>query len=167
MFLGWNTNGCQAKGSPLKRRDRRCVPTVSGLTSALETRVLLSGTTHHASEVAKSAGNLAETHLGHIVIGLYESILGTAPTSAQLTNWVHKLRGGVSRQVLREDLLATAQADELQASTPSVNLIGVSSDPPAWTLSTTESSPVTLPFPGTSNSSAPTVALYPLTAIYT
>jgi hypothetical protein len=129
-----------------RRRERRCRPTLSGSASGLEDRMLLSGAgaKAHAAEVAHPAAqNLANTHAGQVVTGLYESILGTDPTSAQLTSWVHKLRSGVSSKVLRKDLLATARSEQLQASAAGVVAIDVSSDTTTSTPSTMGSSSTT------------------------
>jgi hypothetical protein len=129
-----------------RSREWRCRPTLSGSASFLEDRVLLSGAgaKAHAAEVAHPAAqNLANTHAGQVVTGLYESILGTNPTSAQLTSWVHKLRSGVSSKVLRKDLLATARSEQLQASAAGVVAIDVSSDTTTSTLSIMGSSSTT------------------------
>src|SRR5690348_4905848 len=81
-----------------RRRRHQFVPSMAGSTSCLEGRTLLSGagrTAHHA------AANLAETPAGRRVTAMFESILHTAPTSQQLTRWVHRLHNGVRAKVLR------------------------------------------------------------------
>jgi hypothetical protein len=97
-----------------RRRPHRFVPSLAQSTSCLEGRTLLSGagsTAHHA------AANLAETAAGRRVTALFESVLHTAPTSQQLTRWVHKLHSGVSAKVLRKDLVAQVRTQQgLQAS---------------------------------------------------
>jgi len=166
MFRGWNSSVCHADHHPSKRRKRRCLPTLSGSASCLEDRVLLSGASAHAAEVAKTAVNLASTHAGQVVTGLYQSILGTDPTSAQLTTWVHKLRSGVSSKVLRKDLIATARTEQFQPSAAGVNAIDVTSETPTSTLSSSSSSSVatTSSSAMAPSSSRVTVALFPLTA---
>src|SRR4051794_5562006 len=94
-------------------RERRLVPSLSELASCLEERVLLSGAVGkaHVAEVAHPAAkNLADTHAGQVVIGLFESILGTDPTSAQLTKEVHKLNSGVGAKAVRKEVVAIARS---------------------------------------------------------
>jgi hypothetical protein len=133
MFRGWTANVCQANDRTSKRRERRCLPTLNGSAACLEDRVLLSGAS--AAEVAKTASRLENTHAGKVVTADFESVLGTAPTGAQLVSWVHKLRGGVSARVLTKDLTATTQVNAARAAAANVNVtaIAINSDPPAST----------------------------------
>jgi hypothetical protein len=65
MFRGWTTSVCHTEIPASKRRQRRCLPSLSGSASRLEDRVLLSGAS--AAEVAKSAARLENTHAGKVV----------------------------------------------------------------------------------------------------
>jgi hypothetical protein len=87
----------------------RCVPSLPESASCLEDRVLLSaaGGKAHAAEMAQ---NPADTKAGKEVTNLFESILQTNPTGAQLTRLVHEMRGGLSVKALRKDLTAQARA---------------------------------------------------------
>jgi hypothetical protein len=60
--------------------------------------------------------------VGHRVTNLFESLLHTAPTNAQLTTGVNELRhGGV--KVLRKDLMKMAASGQTSASAAgSVNI---------------------------------------------
>jgi len=113
---------------PVRRRRRRCIPSLSERASCLEDRVLLSaaGGQAHAAEVAR---NPAHTRAGKEVVNLFESILQTSPTGAQLTRWAHKLRDGMSVAALRRDL--TAQARAQQGTQASMNVTMISGDPTA------------------------------------
>jgi hypothetical protein len=92
-----------------RRRRHRFAPSVAGSASCLEDRVLLSGAgaKAHAAEVAKP---LADTAAGRQVTAAFDSILGTNPTNAQMTQWVHRLHGGMTVKVMRKDLALEAQA---------------------------------------------------------
>ena len=119
MFFGFKATLRHADNSTPRRRQRRLVPSLSDSASYLEERVLLSGAAEkaHAAEVAHPAAkNPANTHAGQVVIRLFESILGTDPTSAQLTKDVHQLNGGVGVKALRKELVATASRQQSQAS---------------------------------------------------
>ena len=119
MFFGIKAALWHADNQTPRRRQRRLVPSLSESASYLEERVLLSGAAEkaHAAEVAHPAAkNLADTHAGQVVIGLFESILGTDPTSAQLTKDVHQLNGGGGAKALRKELVATARRQQSQAS---------------------------------------------------
>ncbi len=77
----------------------------------------------HAAEVAKP---LADTAAGRRVTRLFESILHTAPSSQQLTQWVDNLHHGVSAKVLRNDLVAEARAQHRIQAAPAAHVtIGV------------------------------------------
>ena len=91
------------------RRQRRCIPSLTESASCLEDRVLLSaaGGKAHTAEIAR---NPADTKVGREVTKLFESILQTNPTSAQLTRSVRELRSGMSVVALRKDLIAEARA---------------------------------------------------------
>jgi len=131
MFRGLKAIFGHPDGSTPRRRCRRCLPTLAGSTSCLEERVLLSGAGAHA-------------HASQVVTRMYESILGTAPTSAQLTTWVDKLHKGVSSKVLHRDLLATVRSEQLRASAASIVAIDIGSSTPTSTLSSTGSSSTTM-----------------------
>ena len=92
-------------------RPRRCVPSLSESASCLEDRVLLSaaGGKAHTAEIAP---NPVDTKAGKEVANLFESILQTNPTSAQLTRSVRELRSGMSVVALRKDLTAEARAQQ-------------------------------------------------------
>ncbi len=101
--------GMSREGGPGRPRRHRFTPTLSERASRLEDRVLLSamGGNAHAAEVA---GNPAETRAGKEVTKLFESILQTRPTAAQLSRMVHRLHDGLSVAALRRDLAAEAGA---------------------------------------------------------
>ncbi len=84
------------------RRRRQCIPSLPESTSCLEDRMLLSaaGGMAHTAEMAR---NPADTKAGREVASLFESILQTNPTGAQLTQWVHKMRSGTTVTTLRKD----------------------------------------------------------------
>ena len=68
--------------------------------------MLLSGAGGRPCRGRQAAGR----HAGRPrVIAAFESILGTNPSGAQLTQWVHKLHGGVSIKALAEDLSVEAR----------------------------------------------------------
>ena len=98
----------QAAHHARSRRQRRCIPSLTEWASCLEDRVLLSaaGGKAHTAEIAP---NPADTKVGREVTNLFESILQTNPTSAQLTRSVRELRSGMSVVALRKDLTAEAR----------------------------------------------------------
>jgi hypothetical protein len=65
---------------------------------------------HHAAKP------LVQTRDGQIVIRLYQSIVLTNPTDAQLSFWVNRLHHGLKPKVLRRELFASAQRQQLLAS---------------------------------------------------
>jgi hypothetical protein len=89
------------------RRPRRRLPSLLEAGWCLEDRVLPSaaGVRAQAVEVAQNPASA-----GQEVSHMFESILQTHPTAAQLTQLVHRLRGGLSVAVLRKDLTAEARA---------------------------------------------------------
>jgi hypothetical protein len=97
----------RAGGQARRRRPRRCIPSLSESSSCLEDRMLLSaaGGSAPAAEVGR---DLAETRAGKEVTGLFQSILRTDPTGAQLTRFVRELRGGIGVRALRKELIAGA-----------------------------------------------------------
>ena len=140
MFFGLKISLRPVGDHTPRRRERRCIPSLSGPASCLEDRVLLSGAGEkaHAAEVAHPAArNLANTHAGQVVTGLFESVVGTGPTSAQLTNWVHKLQSGVSANTLRKDLVATTRSPRMQQPAPTVMDVVSHSDATPTSSSTT------------------------------
>ena len=113
---------------PVRRRRRRCVPSLSERASCLEDRVLLStaGGKAHAAELAR---NPADTRAGKEIMHVFESVLHTSPTGAQLNQLVPELRDGMSVAALRSNLMAQAR---MQPGTPvSMNVVINSGDPPA------------------------------------
>ena len=84
------------------RRRRQCIPSLPERASCLEDRVLLSaaGGMAHTAEMAP---NPADTKVGKEVASLFESILQTSPTGAELTQLVHKMRSGTTVTTLRKD----------------------------------------------------------------
>src|SRR5262245_62812759 len=102
------------------RRPRHCIPSLPESASSLEDRVLLSaaGGKAHTAEVAQ---NLANTKAGKEVTNLFESILQTNPTGAQLTRLVHELRSGLSIKALRKELTAEARAQHGGRAPASMN----------------------------------------------
>jgi uncharacterized membrane protein YgcG len=147
MFFGLKMSLRPVGDHTPRRRERRCVPSLSASASCLEDRVLLSGAGEkaHAAEVAHPAAkNLANTHAGQVVTGLFESVLGTDPTSAQLTNWVHKLQSGVNAKTLRKDLVATTRSQGMQSSAPTVmNVVSQSVGTPTSSTTNGASSAMT------------------------
>ncbi len=115
------------------RRPRRCVPSLAESASCLEDRVLLSaaGGKAHAAEMAQ---NPADTKAGKEVTNLFESILQTNPTGAQLTRLVHELRGGLSVTALRKDLTAQARAQLGAPAQASMNVVVINGDTPALAI---------------------------------
>src|ERR1700733_3553742 len=103
-----------SKGNHISRRRNQFTPSVAGSASCLEDRVLLSGAGGKAAEVARP---LADTPAGHRVTAAFESILGTNPSGAQLTRWVHKLHSGASVKALDRDLRVEARAQASAAVT--------------------------------------------------
>jgi hypothetical protein len=103
-------------------RRRRCIPSLPERASCLEDRVLLSaaGGKAHTAEVAQ---NPANTKAGKEVTNLFESILQTNPTGAQLTRLVHEMRGGLSIKALRKDLTAQARAQQGAAAQAPMNVV--------------------------------------------
>jgi hypothetical protein len=91
------------------RRHRCCIPSLPERASCLEDRVLLSAVVGKA-RTAEIAQNPADTKVGREVTNLFESILHTDPTKAQLTRMVRELRGGMSIGTLHADLTAAARA---------------------------------------------------------
>jgi hypothetical protein len=129
MFCDWTTSVCHTDVAASQRRQRRCLPSLSGSASRLEDRVMLSGAS--AAEVAKTAARVENSHAGKVVTTDFEAILGTAPTSAQLVSWVDKLHSGTSAKALTKDLKATAAAGALIAADPPVTAVVVSNNPSA------------------------------------
>jgi hypothetical protein len=105
-------------------RPRRCVPSLPDSASCLEDRVLLSaaGGMAHAAEVAQ---NPANTKAGREITNIFESILQTNPTGAQLTRFVHELRSGMSVRALRNELTAEARAQQGAQAPASVNAVTI------------------------------------------
>ncbi len=119
-------------------RRHRFIPSLPESASCLEDRVLLSaaGEKAHAAEVST---NVANTQAGKEVANLFESILQTNPTGAQLTQLVHKLRSGMSVKTLRMDLTAEAQAERGGQSPASMNDTTMNGDLPASASASTRS----------------------------
>ena len=57
-----------------------------------------------------AAANLAATPAGRHVTAMFESILNTAPTQQQVTQWVHELRAGTPLHALKRQLTVEARA---------------------------------------------------------
>jgi hypothetical protein len=119
-------------------RPRRCIPSLPELASCLEDRVLLSaaGGKAHAAEVAQ---NPADTKAGKEVINLFESILQTNPSGAQLTRLVREMRSGLSVAALRKDLTAEARAQQGAWALPSMNAVVINGHTPANATTRTRS----------------------------
>jgi hypothetical protein len=92
-----------------RRRQHKFVPSITGAASCLEDRTLLSGAAASAHQAAAAA--LAETPAGRHVTAMFESILNTAPTQHQVTQWVHEIRGGKSINALKRQLTTEARAE--------------------------------------------------------
>jgi hypothetical protein len=119
-----------ANDHPGRRRQRRCIPLLPGLAACLEDRVLLSaaGGRAHAAEMAT---NPADTKVGKEVVRLFESILQTNPTTAQVTQFVHKMHSGMTVSAMRKDLIAEARIQPNTGATNVVIMNGGSSAPSA------------------------------------
>jgi hypothetical protein len=132
MFL------CQSTHHARSRHQRRCIPSFTASVSCLEDRVLLSaaGGQAHTAEIAR---NPADTKVGREVTNLFQSILQTNPTSAQLTRSVRELRSGMSVAALRKDLTAEARAQQGAQARPSMHGVGINGDPSAHAMTSTRS----------------------------
>jgi len=105
-----------------RRRRREFTPSISESASRLEDRALLSAAGGPAH--AAAAHHLADTAAGQHVTAMFESILHTAPTQQQVTQWVQKIRAGTSINVLKRQLTTEAR---LQAATANASVASVSS----------------------------------------
>src|SRR5262249_23288919 len=85
------------------------------------------------------AQNPADTKAGKEVTNLFESILQTNPTSAQLTRLVREMRSGMSVAALRKDLTAEARAHQGARAQPSMNAVVINGDPSAGAMTSTRS----------------------------
>ena len=138
MLCAFKTILRQADDHARSRRQRRCIPSFTESASCLEDRVLLSaaGGKAHTAEIAR---NPVDTKAGKEVINLFESILQTNPTSAQLTQSVRELRSGMSVVALRKDLTAEARAQQGAQARPSMNAVVINGDPSAPAMTSTRS----------------------------
>jgi hypothetical protein len=138
-------------------RRRGFTPSLLESASGLEDRVLLSaaGGKVHAAEVST---NMANTAAGKEVTNLFESILQTTPTGAQLTNLAHKLHSGMSVKTLRKDLTAEVQAEQGAQAPGSMIAVTMDGDPSASAEGSTRSAAVTLMPPGLSAPTNPIVS---------
>jgi hypothetical protein len=139
----------QATHHARSRHQCRCIPSFTESATCLEDRVLLSaaGGMAHTAEIAR---NPADTKVGREVTNLFESVLHTNPTSAQLTQSVRELRSGMSVVALRKDLTAEARARQGARAQPSMNVVVINGHPSAPAMTSTRSAatgtsiPVTL-----------------------
>src|SRR5438046_2186291 len=138
MLCAFKTILRQAAYHARSRRQCRCIPSLNEAASCLEDRVLLSaaGGTARAAEIAP---NLVDTKAGKEVVNLFESILHTNPTTAQLTRSVRELSNGMSVVALRKDLTAMARAQQGAGARPSMNAAVINSDPSAPAMTSTRS----------------------------
>lgn len=136
MLCAFKTFLRQATHHARSRHQRRCNPSFTEWATCLEDRVLLSaaGGKAHTAEIAP---NLVDTKVGREVTNLFESILQTNPTSAQLTRSVRELRSGMSVVALRKDLTAEARAQQAARAQPSMNGVVINGDPPASAMNST------------------------------
>ena len=111
MLCAFKTIVRQAAHHARCHRQRRCIPSLTESASCLEDRVLLSAAGGKA-RAAEIAPNPVDTKAGKEVVNLFESILHTNPTSAQLTRSVRELSNGMSVVALRKDLTAEARAQQ-------------------------------------------------------
>jgi hypothetical protein len=148
------------------RRQRRCIPSFTDSSSCLEDRVLLSaaGGMAHTAEIAR---NPADTKVGREVTNLFESILHTNPTSAQLTRSIHELRSGMSVVALRKDLTAEARAQQGARAQPSMVAVVANGASSALAMTSTSSAAIGAisPVPLIPGLSAPIDADIPLTKL--
>src|SRR5437764_4377585 len=112
MFRLWKTTLNEASSHTSHRSKRRFVPSLSGAASCLEDRVVpASG--GRAANVAELAQALANTRAGHVVTNLFQSILMTNPTDAQMVQDVRRLRNGLGVNGLQNMLFSSAQRQQL------------------------------------------------------
>jgi hypothetical protein len=109
MFRAFQSILPHANDRARSGRRRGFIPSLPESASCLEDRVLLSAAGGKA-QAAEVSANMADTAAGKEVTNLFESILQTTPTGAQLSQWVHKLHSGMSVKTLRKDLTAGVQA---------------------------------------------------------
>jgi hypothetical protein len=114
MFRFWKTTSREASSHTSRRGRRRFVPSLSGTASCLEERVVPAG--GQAANLAALAQALADTGAGHVVTNMFQSILMTNPTAAQLVRDVRRLRGGLGVNALRNSLFSSAQRQQLLSS---------------------------------------------------
>jgi len=122
MFRGLKSILRHTDDSTSRRRERRCLPTLTGSASCLEDRVLLSG-----------AG--ARAHAAEVV-----------------HHDAHKVRVEVSRRALHKDHVTMARRQQMPASAASLTAINVSGNPPTSTLASMSSSASTTGNPGSMTS---------------
>jgi len=132
------------------RRQRRFQPLVSGATCLLDDRVLLSAGGGKAAAAHSAARPLAETRAGQRVIQLFQTILSTNPSNAQLSLWVRRLQHGVRASVLRNELRAEARAERALAAAiaapgSSVTLVSSSAQSGTATIKFLSATPATEP----------------------
>ena len=138
MLCAFKTIVRQAAHHARCHRQRRCIPSLTESASCLEDRVLLSAAGGKA-RAAEIAPNLVDTKAGREVVNLFESILHTNPTSAQLTRSVRELSNGMSVVALRKDLTAEARAQQSAQARPSMNAVVINGDPSAPAMTSTRS----------------------------
>jgi hypothetical protein len=148
------------------RRPRRCVPSLPESASCLEDRVLLSAAGGKA-RAAEIAPNPVDTKAGKEVVNLFESILHTNPTSAQLTRSVRELSNGMSVVALRKDLTAEARAQQGARARPSMNAVVINGDPSTHAMTSTRSAATgaSIPVSSMPGRPAPTHTDIPLTRL--
>jgi hypothetical protein len=141
MFLRQTTHHAR------NRHQRRCIPSFTESATCLEDRVLLSaaGGMAHTAEIAR---NPVDTKVGREVTNLFESVLHTNPTSAQLTQSVRELRSGMSVVALRKDLIAEARAQQGARARPSMNAVVINGDPSAPAMASTRTAATGAIIPG-------------------
>src|SRR5436309_2951058 len=83
MFRLWKTTLPEAGSDTSRRGKRRFVPSLTGSASCLEDRVVLNGGGQFSS-VDEAAQALANTRAGQTVTNMFQSILMTNPTNAQM-----------------------------------------------------------------------------------
>jgi hypothetical protein len=111
MFHLWNSTRREA-ASHKSRRPRRFVPSALGSTSCLEERVVPAG--GQATNFAQLAQSLATTRAAQVVNNLFQSILMTNPSDAQLVRDVRRLQHGtLTANGLRNQLLNSAPRQQL------------------------------------------------------
>jgi hypothetical protein len=112
MFRLWKTTLPEAGSHPSRRGKRRFVPSLTSSASCLEDRVVLNGGGPFAS-VDQAAQALANTRAGQTVTNMFQSILMTNPTNAQMVQNVRRLRNGLGTNGLRNLLFSSAQREQL------------------------------------------------------